>query len=792
MYRLGLRLVLRGNRESLTRLLVTTSAVAIAVTILLGIFSDFHAYQKTSDRPSWEATSGTAVGGSASLKPNALLWNYSENIYKGRFIEQLDIARLGPNSPVPPGVTSIPDPGQFYVSPALASLLNSVPRDELGNRFPGRQVGIIGEQALSFPSELAIYVGYSPSNLVKLGGTIVVTHIAASPQLQGTTNIYREAFGIGALAILFPLLILVNTATRLAAARREERYAAMRLIGATPNQVNVIASVDAVVGSLLGTIFGSLIFLVIRPAIADISVSGVSFFPNYVTPTVWGYVGMLIGVPIIAAIASLISLRRVQISPLSVIRKTSSSKPSILRLVPLLIGIILFTFGGLHVTLNGTSKGPLLMLLSGFLLIMIGIVSSGSWLTKQLAGVFGTFAQRPSTLLSARRLSDNPKGAFRAVSGVVLAVFVGSVISLLIPALNQMENPSGQSSLSDVLKVPLSVGGNNPGIPPRPAYKLVKKMESYTGTAVIPLYTNPAFTAFQQRRTLDQGSGPSKGIRIQPGTGRVTYSNAPNDTIASCTSLAQVRVLGTCAPGEQEVSLNSGDVMNGDNPLFIYKSLPLVTHASPPSTADLSSLPLAGMLIRTSNPNTLERIRTYLTVYESTSNYFNFGGKGKNLTAYQMGVIEPETVGEVAAIRTSDISNVGRGVLAVIALILITAGCSIAVTVGGSLVERRRSFTMLRISGVSLKTLYRVVLFEAIMPLIMVSLVGAGVGLGVGAPVIKALLINLSSKTISIPVHPSMGYFIAIGSGLALAIGLVSATLPLLKRITRPETARFE
>src|ERR1700730_15403795 len=100
-FRLGLRLSLRSGREALVRLVLTATAVAIGVTILLGLFADFHAFQVTSKRPSWESTQPAPTGGAVS---NEALWNYSENIYRGRFIEQLDVAALGPQAPVLPGI----------------------------------------------------------------------------------------------------------------------------------------------------------------------------------------------------------------------------------------------------------------------------------------------------------------------------------------------------------------------------------------------------------------------------------------------------------------------------------------------------------------------------------------------------------------------------------------------------------------------------------------------------------------------------------------------------------------
>ncbi|HUC88160.1 MAG TPA: FtsX-like permease family protein [Candidatus Binatia bacterium] len=764
-------------------------AVAIGVTLLLAVFADFHAFEKTSDRPSWESTSGTSLTSVPASTPKAELWDYSENIYKGQFIEQLDVAALGTNAPVLPGISKLPGPGQFYASPALAKLLKTVPKDELGDRFSGTQIGIIGERALSFPTELVIYDGLSPNQFADLQDTIEVSHIATTPQLQGTTNIYKDAFGIGALAILFPLLILINTATRLSASRREERYAAMRLVGATPHQINVIASVDAIASSLLGVVVGSLIFLAVRPAVADISFSGVKFFSDYVTPTIWAYLGLIIGAPILAAIASLISLRRVNISPLGVSRKTRQPKPRAWRIIPLIAGIIMFPYAADHINNGGNGGGNPGLLFGSFLLIMVGIVLSGSWLTMQVTRLLARFARSPASLLAARRLSDNPKGAYRAISGLVLAVFIGSFVSVLVPALNQAQNPSGQTSLSNVLRIPYSAGSGT-GLSPSASAALVSKMESYPGTLVVPFYANPAFIAFQQQQIA---SLPTmfKGRNIQVAAN--PNINPPGDSITACASLTKLSTLGSCPPGAKAVAVNAGSILDDDNPLYIYKDLPIVSGSSSIAAANLGGLSLDGMLIKTNNAGTLEQIRTYLTVYNATSQNAYSGDKGDNLSGWQMGALEPETVGEVATIRDNDDSNVGRAVLAIIALTLITAGCSLAVTVGGSLVERKRPFTLLRVSGVSLGTLYKVILYEAALPLIFVSILAAGIGLGVGIPVVKALLKNLEPKGTTVPpVYPSIGYYIALGGGLIVALGLVVITLPLLKRMTKPEDARFE
>src|SRR5439155_1820711 len=147
---------------------------------------------------------------------------------------------------------------------------------------------------LSGPDELVVYVGYTPARLAAVPGTIEVTSITTGPGQQVFTPYFRYAFGVGVLAVLFPILILIGTATRLSAARREERYAAMRLVGATPRDINVIASVDSVVSTFFGTIAGIGLFLAIRPALAGAELTGTRYFAATVNPAAWVYLAMLV------------------------------------------------------------------------------------------------------------------------------------------------------------------------------------------------------------------------------------------------------------------------------------------------------------------------------------------------------------------------------------------------------------------------------------------------------------------------------------------------------------------
>ena len=72
------------------------------------------------------------------------------------------------------------------------------------------------------------------------------------------------------------------------------------------------------------------------------------------------------------------------------------------------------------------------MLLPGFLLIIVGLVIAGPWLTMAAAQVMARRTSRPDTLIAARRIADDPKAAFRSVSGLVLALLVTTVAVVAI------------------------------------------------------------------------------------------------------------------------------------------------------------------------------------------------------------------------------------------------------------------------------------------------------------------------------------------------------------------------
>ena len=239
--------------------------------------------------------------------------------------------------------------------------------------------------------------------------------------------------------------------------------------------------------------------------------------------------------------------------------------------------------------------------------------------------------------------------------------------------------------------------------------------------------------------------------------------------------LRDLAVLGQCAPGVQAVQVNDDSLVYSDNPHDSTEAF--VNAANPAYPGRLAALPLQAVLVRTNSPATLERVRTYLAVHAPPQ---VSAGQGVAATP-------PRTYSEAVAIRSGRAQLLERLVYLAVALTILVAGCSLAVAVGGGLADRKRPFTLLRVSGTPARTLYRVVFLEAAVPLAAASLVTAALAYGMSV----LTFIRLAPAGTAVPRLGHV-YYATMGAGLVIALLVIGVTLPLLNRMTSPDNARFE
>ncbi|MFI7599258.1 FtsX-like permease family protein [Actinoplanes sp. NPDC049681] len=727
MIRFGLRLTVAGGREAVLRLILIAVAVAFGVGMLLTAVAGMSGVERQNDRYGWANAAVQPAG------QGPLWWHLRVDTYDKRAVGRVDLAVAGPDAPVPPGLPRLPGPGEFYASPALRDLLATEPADQLGARFPGRMAGTIGPAALPAPDSLVAVVGYTPAELSQRPGAVRVARIPDGPPANCPGGCWagipssglQLILAVVAAALIFPLLILVGSATRLNATRREQRFAAMRLVGATPRQVSTVAAVESTVSTVAGTVGGFVLFYAFRDMLAAIPFTGAPMFPSDLSPGVGGTLAVAVGVPAAAALVARFALRRVRISPLGVSRRVTPRAPRAYRLMPLALGVTeLAFFVGRR---PETTDGQILAFLPGILIVMAGLVIAGPWLTMAGSRLLARRARRPESLIAARRLADDPRAGFRAVGGLVLALFVTSV------AVGVMTT--------------IAADRQQPGV-------------GYDGELGL---------IFRDPRTAPTGPVAPAGLASLPGVRAVTVVRiAPDDLprpatfffpdgLADCADVARTPGARQCAPGAKVAWVYS-DLVGPDEFTGPWP-------AADVPVARLHTLPAMSLLADTDgSAPVIERARTLIIAAYPT----RWG---------------PVTPAEWEADAAKVFDGWQRLADVVVLTSLAIAGFSLAVSVAGGLAERKRPFSMLRLTGVSLGTLRRVVALESLTPLLTAAVVSAGAGFLCAELFLEAQM-GLTLRS------PGAGYYVIVALGLGVSVAVITSMLPLLRRITGPESAR--
>ncbi|MFC8519426.1 FtsX-like permease family protein [Streptomyces sp. NPDC057257] len=342
-------------------------------------------------------------------------------------------------TPAPPGLGSFPKPGEVYLSPALARLLHRLPANQLADRFPRpASYGTIGAAALASPDELVAVVGRASTDPVVThspdGGAVwagdgltardgITGFAGRTPSLLTETDQAAALVGVALLAM--PVVVLSTAAGRLGAARREQRLAALRLAGATPRQILAMTAIESAAVGAVGALAGALAYLALLPALAEIPYGVGSWY----TEQLW------IGIPwlaaVVAAVTALITvsavsmLRRVAASPLGVAQQSDPRRTRMIRFV-------VFTAALLYIWQSTGGGGRLTprQVLALLLLFYGAFWLFGPWVVDRLGRIVARRGRGPVTLLAGRRLSDDPRGAWRTVSGLVLAGFAAGFFSV--------------------------------------------------------------------------------------------------------------------------------------------------------------------------------------------------------------------------------------------------------------------------------------------------------------------------------------------------------------------------
>jgi hypothetical protein len=234
--------------------------------------------------------------------------------------------------------------------------------------------------------------------------------------------------------------------------------------------------------------------------------------------------------------------------------------------------------------------------------------------------------------------------------------------------------------------------------------------------------------------------------------------------VVSCAQLATVPALGRCPAGASAAAFPA-DGFYGS--LFGLDATGITWPAANVPAARLDTLGVDAVNVGTDG--SVPAVEQARTVLENT-----YADADLN---------KPSTLGDLVAADNSTNNAYQQLANVVILVSLPIAGCTLAAGIAAGLADRKRPFSLLRLTGARLATLRRVVALEGAVPLLTVAVVAIGTGFGAAA-------MNASLQQNHSIAAPGAGYYLLTAGGIIVSLGIIAATFPLLKRITGPEVAR--
>lgn len=751
-----------GQGGARVSLFVRVLGVAFATLVLLLAVGADNALDSRSDRISWRSQWPASSEIFEDGRPDAWLQvNWLEDYYLEHQISRVWLAQLAPEAEVPPGLPRIPAPGEVFVSPALAGLIEADPA-VLESRYGDTIAGTIGRDGLADAGELVAITGYAPEAMA--GHGVPYRELPGGFYHAGTTALLRVVLIVGIAVLLFPIAMFIAAAARLNAQESDTRLAALRLAGADPGRVRWLVAMESMFSALPGVLLGLVLFFAVRPFGAQVEVDGARFYATDFRLTELSVLAMLL-IPTVVVGASFLGLKNVDISPLGVMRQASERKVSPVGFFLLLVG-----FAALWYTLRVETEALLqtIGLVGSIGLIMLGVALVGTWAGRLLATLLVTRVRSAAGLLAFRRIIADPHTSFRTISGVTFAVFGGTLFLSLAAALEREVTIDNLMTGFRPEVIWTHYSERESGMPEGlPEGATAVAIGEWSGL----LDTNEAIDEDEMYLPVELGG---QYISVQQ---------------ADCDLLARVLYMeGNCS-GQIAVREGSG-LAAGDSFVLEWMEPEVRIHIPadfhtftatdfsgrvpdvvlPPATMEgivyigsntIAVAPPAGV---TQGTREYEQLRTSLIRTYPTGFIYEARQYDQNL------------MGPIATLK----SLVYTGTFAAFAL---SGGTAAMVTAGGIL-ARRRAFSLLRMSGCSLGVLRRTVMTESTLPLLLVSVISAGTAVAVSAMMIWR--VGEGS------VLPPPEFALPLLGGLVLGLALPLMTLPLLSSVTRTEQTRFD
>ncbi|MDR2108277.1 MAG: FtsX-like permease family protein, partial [Coriobacteriales bacterium] len=660
-------------------------------------------------------------------------------------------------------------------------------------------VGLIADDALAGPDSLLAVRGLTPEEILRNPEVTLASGFAGQ---AFPTGVYYIVAVIGGLAVLIPVLLLISIITRLGAAQRSESLAILRLIGAPPALVVRLAVLETGLTTLLGALVGVGLAWLLSPLFAQIKLSGESFFPADIQTSLPLALASVVALTVATILIAWLRARRSRVLGLGGSRQISEPRPSPWWLLMLPLGLVLMmapSLPGVGRALadnaNALAASANVLVVAGFVAVLAGLVLAGPPLTYWASRFAGRYSRRAAGVIAAARIRLHPRASFRAVGGVVVAVFVVSFFSAAITTAAADARDNAVASAEDAAAASAA-----------PAPDAAAPASNAASAASAAPSATPA-TASEAPALLQTSAFARNALQ-----GFV--ANLPEDTnidelIAGFERLDGVTgaALGWYRASE-EARMDGAEDEYGWT-VFRTQDLPLfgIAPAALPELAgaaytELSSRWLHGFAYTASGTTEMPRLRPASDISGQdllpNSFFIATDGSPEALERARTAVLKsplhfampPRTWAENQAAGSDNLLQ-EFAFLAYIGILIATAvsGVAMAVSTIVGILDRRRTLALMRLAGMPARTLRQMITAETILPLCTVFLLSVALGFAVAQILLAGLTNGRRYVDLSL-IDPV--YFLALGASLLLALLALLATFPTARRTTALSATRFE
>ncbi len=676
MTRSILRLGSFGKGQSRWRTAGIMLGIAVGVGLLLTLLGAAQGLNDRQQRSAWLNAAFTTDLDNPTfvLTDNTVMIARFYDYAADQPIDRMDVAFTPDTTRTTPWQTPLPEPGTYYASPAMVELIESRPNEQVADRH-GELIGVIPQSALASPDSLVVLAGKTPETLDRFGIGVIRSNLKGVP--SGTNPVHRIVMVIGGVAMFLPVLLLISITTQLGGAERAERLSTLRLIGATPQSLTRAAALEMAVIALVGSLLGVIGWRILRPVGARFRIDEGRFFPSDLDVAPIVILLVVLGTVTATAIAAGLRIARMRIGPLGVTRERGEARPTIVRIVPLLAGVGLFSLITMIWKRSPIDASLLsLLIIGGFLLTSLGIIWAGPWLTTCVSRIAARLSGSAAGVIASSRIQRHPNATFRSVSGLVLAVFTVSVFAGSASSVLEADDPREGERVFPLTLVyaPPVEGASEADVAP-----LITELGAIPGvTGVVVAMADPDDDLYW---LIPREDAPLVNVAIDDASAWIRFD------------------------GYNYIWRNPGDLRS--------------VQAGEPSLAD----PRPAMILVASDgrDGVIDTVRTRLEQSGVTSSLASTRPDSRDLTTRDF----------VNSLAT--LAYIG------IAITILIAGISLTISTAASMLERKRVFGLMRLIGMPNRVMNRIVTFEAVAPLIAVLALSIGLGFLVAWMLVEGL-----------------------------------------------------